>query len=173
MRAWKDVATIVKPRNVKGRFVARCAADFPFMLREGDCVALVPPQTDLPRHVVVDFSQELSGSTYEVGFAEITDETQAHALSGCHCLMRRDEIDDAVYAEEPATWLDWAVREENGERLGTVASLLDNPGQALLEVQRDDGAGFAYIPVVDAIVVDVDVENRVITVCLPNGLLDL
>ena len=173
MRTWKDVATLVKPRNLKGKFVARCAADFPFALEEGDVVAFVPPQTDLPRRGTVNYVHELGGSEYEVGFEEIVDEAGAHGLAGCHCLIERCEIDESLFAEEPATWQGWEVVSVDGEPVGAVAALIENPGQALLEVDRADGEGAVLVPVVDEIVVDVDVEGRRVTVNLPAGLLDL
>lgn len=173
MRTWKDVATLVKTRNLKGRFVARYAADFPFSLQEGVEVAFVPPQTDLPRRGVVTFSHEVDDSTFEVEFDTVQDEHDAHGLVGCHCLIRRDEIDESLYEDEPATWEGWEVVDEDGAFIGFVKDVADNPGQALLEVERPDGVGTAYIPVVDEIIIGVDVPGSVITVCLPKGLLDL
>lgn len=142
------------------------------MLEEGDIVALVPPQTDLPRRVTVNFTRELGSDSYEVGFDEITDEAAAHGLAGCHCLIRRSDIDDALYAEEPAMWTGWCVVEGGGEPIGEVSAVVENPGQALLEVARPD-AKPAYIPLVDDFIVNVDVDARTIIVDLPSGLLDL
>jgi ribosomal 30S subunit maturation factor RimM len=53
-----------------------------------------------------------------------------------------------------------------------VNDIIRNPGQALLEVSRLSGKP-AYIPAVDEIICAVDVEERSITVNLPDGLLDL
>ena len=172
MRTWKDVATLVKTKSLNGRFVARPAADFPFILEVGTEVAFVPPQTDLPRSGVVDFVRDIDGAAYEVGFDSVTDEVAAHGLAGCHCLIRRDEIDESAYEEEPATWVGWRVVLADGNAVGEVESLIENPGQALLEVRREDAAP-AYIPVVEEFILDVDVDVRTITVELPAGLLDL
>ena len=78
----------------------------------------------------------------------------------------------ALYEDGPATWVGWKVIEADGGLVGEVASLIENPGQALLEVNREN-ANTAYIPVVDEFICDVDVENREIVVDLPAGLLDL
>ena len=172
MRTWKDVATLTKTRSLNGRFVARPAADLPFALEVGTEVAFVPPQTDMPRRGVVDFARDIDGSVYEVGFDSVTDEACARALVGCHCLVRIEDIDVALYEDGPATWVGWKVIEADGGLVGEVASLIENPGQALLEVNREN-ANTAYIPVVDEFICDVDVENREIVVDLPAGLLDL
>lgn len=172
MRTWKDVATLVKPKRLDGRFVARCAADFPFMLEEGTHVALVPPRTDLPRSVTVNYAREIDDTSYELGFEEVIDETQAHGLVGCHCLIERANIDESLYEHEPASWEGWTVVDGEGNAIGTVHDVMHNPGQSLLEVNRLENKP-AYIPVVDEIIRAVDVEERTITVSLPDGLLDL
>ena len=172
MRTWKNVATLVKTKNLNGRFVARPAADFPFMLEEGCEVAFVPPQTDLPRRGRVTYVRDLDGKSYEVGFDSVGDESAAYGLVGCRCLVRRDDIDDGVYEDEPAAWVGWRVAEFGGDLVGEVSSLVENPGQALLEVRRPDDA-MAYIPVVDEFIRDGDVDTGVILVDLPAGLLDL
>ena len=172
MRTWKNVATLVKTKNLNGRFVARPAADFPFILEEGCEVAFVPPQTDLPRRGRVNFARDVDGTSYEVGFDTVGDESTAYGLIGCRCLVRCDDIDDAVFEDEPAAWVGWRVVEADGNLVGEVASLLENPGQSLLEVRRGDGS-LSYIPVVDEFIRDVDVDERLVVVDLPAGLLDL
>ena len=172
MRTWRNVATLVKTKNLNGRFVARPAAGLPFIPEIGCEVAFVPPRTDLPRRGRVDFVRDIDGSAYEVGFDTVVDDAAAHGLVGSCCLVRRDEIDDALFEEEPAAWVGWRVVELDGNPVGEVASLVENPGQALLEVTRGDG-GLSYIPVVDEFIRDVDLEGRVVTVDLPSGLLDL
>ena len=172
MRTWKDVAKLTKTKSLNGRFVVRPAADLPFVLEIGTEVALVPPQTDMPRRGVVDFVRDIDGSVYEVGFDSVTEEACARALVGCHCLVKVKDIDETMYEDEPATWVGWKVVGADGGFIGEVASLIENPGQALLEVSRiDDNA--AYIPVVDEFICDVDVANKEIVVDLPRGLLDL
>ena len=172
MRTWKNVATLVKTRSLNGRFVARPAADFPFIPELGCEVAFVPPQTDLPRRGKVDYVRDIDGAAYEVGFDTVTDETAARGLLGCRCLVRRADIDEAVYVEKPATWVGWRVFLQGGDLVGEVEALVENPGQALLEVRREGGA-LAYIPVVEEFICEVDVDGCVIVVDLPSGLLDL
>jgi 16S rRNA processing protein RimM len=142
------------------------------MLEEGASVALVPPRTDLPRHVTVNYVREIDESSYELGFDEVVDEAQAHGLVGCHCLIERASIDESLYENEPASWDGWTVVDGEGNVIGAVNDVIRNPGQALLEVNRLSGKP-VYIPAVDEIICAVDVEERSITVNLPDGLLDL
>lgn len=173
MRTWKDVATLVKPKNLNGRFVARPAAGLPFVLREGMHVAFVPPQTDLPREGRVDYARERGDGSYEVGFDTVGDESVAHALAGTHCLVRRSDLEGLQAADSPASWNGWQVVRADGSPIGSVAGFIDNPGQALIEVDRGEGLPAALIPVVDEFVTDVDEEQRVICVDVPEGLITI
>ena len=173
MRTWKDVATLVKRKNLNGRFVARPAAGLPFVLEEGQEVALVPPQTDLPRSAVVELVRDLGDGSFEVQFDSITDEATASGLVGCHCLVRRSDVQGKLSCAPEASWEGWRVVDESGGLIGEVHGLLDNPGQSLLEVGRGEGLPMAYIPVVDAFICDVREDVRTITVTLPEGLLTL
>ena len=50
---------------------------------------------------------------------------------------------------------------------------MDNPVQSLLEVSVPGKDDPVLVPVVDEIVLDVDVDAQTVHVALPNGLLDL
>ena len=172
MRDWMDVAVLTKARNAKGRLVVRSTAGLPFLLEEGVEVAFVPPQTDLPRRAAVREVRSVDGASYEVLF-EGVDVDSARGLVGCHCLMRRSDIDESLFGEKPDFWHGWQVLDEKAGPLGSVAGVVDNPAQSLLEVERSDGAGMLLVPVVDEIVRDVDIEARTVHVAVPDGLLDL
>ena len=63
--------------------------------------------------------------------------------------------------------------DEGGERvLGPVVDVIDNEFQDILKVRTSGGAE-VMIPAVDPIVVEIDEEERTITVDLPEGLLEL
>ena len=173
MRAWKDVATLVKTKNLKGRFVVRPAANLPFLLEEGMRVAFVPPQTDVPREAVVDFVAEQGDGAFEVGFDAIGDKVCASKLVGCHCLVKRSELAWDELEGAPETWAGWVVVDEGGLLVGEVNEFVDKPGQALLSVERADGNGEVYLPVADELILSVDAGERRIVMEIPVGLLDL
>lgn len=172
MRDWMDVAVLAKTRNLKGRLVVQSAAGLPFLLREGVEVAFVPPQTDMPRSSTVTYVGMVDGHCAEMEFEGVDGEA-AQGLVGCHCLMRRSDIDESLFEDEPTMWENWQVFDQEGGLLGEVASIAENPGQALLEITRADGRGELLVPVVDEFICDVDVDAQAIYVALPDGLLDL
>ena len=172
MHDWLDVAVLTKCKNKDGRFAVRCAAGLPFMLVEGDEVALVPPRTDLPRRVEVADARELGNGKFEVRFVDV-DGDVARGLEGMHCLLRRDQIADELYEEPSAVWGGWRVIDEREGKIGEVSGFVDNPVQSLLEVSVPGKDDPVLVPVVDEIVLDVDVDAQTVHVALPNGLLDL
>lgn len=60
---------------------------------------------------------------------------------------------------------------EDGE-LGKITDVIQNSAQDLYEVKPEEGKKI-YIPVVKEFVTEVDMENRIVKVTLPEGLLDL
>jgi 16S rRNA processing protein RimM len=57
-----------------------------------------------------------------------------------------------------------------GNRIGIIDEVIDGPAQDLLRVVTDSGTGF--IPLVDAIVKNIDVVAKQVVVDPPPGLLD-
>jgi len=172
MRTWIDVAVLAKARNSKGRFVVHATAGLPFLLEPGDEVALVPPQLDIPRNVVVGEVRSIDDAQAELTFEGVDAPDVVRQMVGMHCLIRRDLVDESVFSEAPGTWDGWRVIDDVDGFIGEVSDVVENPAQTLLEVTRPNG-GAVLVPVVDAIVHDVDVEKQEIYVELPNGLLEL
>lgn len=172
MRDWMDVAILAKTRNLKGRLVVQNTAGLSFLLQEGITVAFVPPKTDLPRMATVAYARVMDEFSAEVEFEGVDGDT-AYGLVGCHCLIRRSDIEESAFEDEPALWEDWQVFDDEAGFLGEVSGIVENPGQALLEVSRADGRGDLLVPVVDEIVRGVDARSRAVHVVLPHGLLEL
>ncbi len=171
MRTWIDVAILAKSRNLDGRFVANSAAGLPFILVEGDEVALVPPKLDVPRRVHVASVHPIDDFRAEIRFEEVMTPDVSQELVGMHCLIRRADIDDELFEDATALWEGWTVVDRKEGPIGTVVGIIDNAAQSLIEVSR--GESTVLIPAVDEIVSHVDAETKRIHVDAPNGLLDL
>lgn len=150
----------------------RSTAGLPFLLEEGDEVAFVPPQTDAPRQATVLDVRLLDDDSADVAFEGVESLDLAQRLTGCHCLIRRDLVDESVFRESPGTWEGWAVVDDDLGEVGFVAGVVDKPLQPLLELQRPDGS-IALVPAVDEIIYDVDVSQSLVRTRLPQGILDL
>ena len=171
MRTWVDVATLVKTKNLDGRFVVKSTAGLPFLLEEGVQVSFVPPQLDAPRSAVVASVRDFDEHTAEVVFEGVDGEA-AGLLVGSHCLVERANIDDVVFVTSPGAWEGWTVVDAVVGEIGPVLGIVERPGQDLLEIGRQE-APSVLVPLVDELVLGIDVHSKTIRVELPKGLLDL
>ena len=92
-------------------------------------------------------------------------------MVGMHCLIKRDLIDIDELLHAPALWEGWPIIDDSLGQIGVLETIVENPGQTLLEVRGPDKS--FLIPYVDEIVHTVDFENQSIFVALPKGLLEL
>ncbi len=60
---------------------------------------------------------------------------------------------------------------ENGEKLGTLTDVFNTGANDIYEVKTTDGKRI-YLPVIDGVIGDVDLDNKTIEVTIPDGLLD-
>ena len=173
MRAWKYVADLAAPRHLQGGLVAHAAPGLPFLLEEGMEVAFVPPQHDAVRRGRVTSVREDSYGGFAVTFDTVADVRQAGRLAGLRVLARREDLpDEASWAAQDGL-VGWQVRDVSAGLVGTVAEVLESPGQLLLSVERPGGGRAVLVPLVDAFVVGLDEEAARIDMALPDGLLEL
>ena len=107
-----------------------------------------------------------------VSFREITDRTEAERWRDRYFLVPSTELpppeDDEVYVHELR---DMHVVLTSGEAVGTVTEVYELPQGLTLDVRREGGST-VMLPYNDRFVTAVDREERVITVDLPEGMLD-
>ena len=173
MSAWVDVAVLTGTKTLDGRLVVRNAPGLPFLLSEGLTVHFVPPVTDVPRNGIIEEIQEGAGGDYIVRFNTVKDKTAAGKLLGCHVLMSREDLDAIQAALADQSFIGYDVVDEEMGLLGTVEALEQMPAQFLLSVKpADDGPSF-YIPFVEEFILEVNADDKVISVDIPVGLLEL
>lgn len=173
MRAWVNVAVLARTYNLEGGFVARPAANLPFLLEEGMAVAFVPPQIDAPRQAVVSSVVSRGDGTATVFFDTVKDGTTAARLVGCSCLVRRDEVADALpLAAKAHPWIGWGMVDAQQGVVGTVVDIQEAPAQSRLVVE-DSAGRTVLVPLVEEFIDCEDEGNQRLLVSLPAGLLDL
>jgi len=106
-------------------------------------------------------------------FEEIADRTLAERYKGRRLTVAREELvelGEGEYFLHDLYGLD--VRDEDDDRdLGRVATVHETAGRPLLVVEGEDGQ--AMVPMVREFVRDVDLEEGVIRIRPPAGLLEL
>jgi 16S rRNA processing protein RimM len=113
------------------------------------------------------------GARLLVRLAGVDDRETADALRGSLLVV---DSDDLPPIDEPDTYYDHQleglrVRTTTGRDVGVVAEVLHTAGGELLAVRRDSGE--VLVPFVSAIVMSVSLQDRLVEIDPPEGLLDL
>lgn len=163
------IAKITKSRGLRGELVADVLTDFPERFEETESVIAV-----LPNGETLDLELEKSWFQKDriiLKFKDFDTIEKAETLRDAEICIPESE---AVELEEDE-FFDWELQDctvetEDGEKIGTVKELLRTGGTEILVVQ---GATKDYlIPFAETICTEIDVENKLIKVDLPEGLLE-
>ncbi len=162
------VARVGKPHGLKGEVTVRVHTDAPKDRFAAGTVLRTDPDERGPLTVR---TARMHRGIWLLGFEGATDRDAAEALRGTKLLAApdTDDDDDAWYEEE---LVGLRVVTVDGREVGTVAGLQDRPAQDLLELSLPDGAT-AYVPLVEEIVPEIDLEAGRVVIDPPPGLLEL
>lgn len=105
--------------------------------------------------------------------AGIDNRDNAEAVRGKEIYITEDDLPELPKGQfYIRDLIGMTVVEDDGNVLGSVTDVIQNTAQDIFEVEREDGRK-VLIPKVDQFVLDIDGEERKITVKLIEGLLDL
>lgn len=114
-----------------------------------------------------------SSSTALVKFAGIRSQERARELTGCEVFFPRSMSRSAGEPLSSAETVGYRVADEpSGEVIGTVCAVDESTMNPLFELQRSDGT-MLLLPAAADLITRIDSEARVITMRLPDGILDL
>jgi 16S rRNA processing protein RimM len=163
------VARVVKPRGIRGEVAAALLTDFPERF-EGleELIALTPAGV---RRVLAVEESWLHGGRVIFKFEGYDTPEDARELIGYELTVPESE---AVELEE-GEFFDWQlegcrVETVAGEELGTVAAVHHYGASPLLAV--NSGGREHLIPFVESICVEIDVDQKLIRVDPPEGLIE-
>lgn len=163
------IAKLVKTRGLRGELVADVLTDFPQRFDNLERVFAVKPNGETSELEIEKFWFQKSRIIFKfAGFDSIeTSET----LRNCEISVAENEAVE-LEADE---FFDWqlegcAVETIEGAKLGAVKEILRTGGTEVLVVA---GEMKEYlIPFAEKICTEVDIENKLIKVDAPEGLLD-
>jgi 16S rRNA processing protein RimM len=165
------VARIVRTRGLRGEVVAELLTDFPE--RFDGLERLIAVRPDGTRESVELEEHWLQARHIVLKFAGFDSIEAARALVGSEMTVpeseRVDLSDDEYY--------DWELtncRVENiaGEYVGQVRTVMHTGATDILVVDGVNPAGEHLIPLADEICVEIDKDNKLIRVDVPDGLLE-
>ena len=165
------VARAVKTRGLRGEVVAELLTDFPERFEGLDNLIAVAPDGSRTRLALEE--HWFHGGRIVLKFAGYDSIEAASGLVG-----REFAVPEAERVElEEDEFYDWElagcrVETVSGEQLGTVREVMRTGGVEMLVVEREGGAGEYLIPMAEDICVAIDVENKLVRVDPPEGLLE-
>ena len=163
------VAKIVKSRGLRGETVAEILTDFPERFDGLENVIALLPNGNRRELKIEDF--RFQKNRVLLTFANIDSIEAAEDLRDAEiCVPENETV--ALEADEYFDWEleDCAVETGEGEKIGVVKELMRTGGTELLVVT---GAEKEFlIPFAESICTEVDVENKLIRIDAPEGLLE-
>lgn len=166
-----NVGKIVNTHGIKGELKIWPQTDFPDVrFRKGNQLLACPPESGEPIEVEIQSVREQSNLFYLKlkGFDNIND---VEKFKGWDLKVSGE---DRVPLEEGEYYVrdivGCSVVTEEGEELGKIADILSPGANDVWVVKRSKGKEL-LLPVIDEVVLDVDVAGKVVKVRLMEGLL--
>lgn len=173
------VGRVVKAHGIGGEVVVEVRTDDPAdRFAPGNTLRAKHSRRGWERDCLVEAVREHGGRLL-VRLAGVADRDAADALRGALFVV---DSDDLPPIDEPDTYYDHQleglrVRTVAGEQVGVVAEVLHTAAGELLAVRRDAGAAGqspeVLVPFVGAIVTRVSLDDGIVEIDPPEGLLDL
>ncbi|MCS6827408.1 MAG: ribosome maturation factor RimM [Caldilinea sp.] len=163
------VGHIVGVHGLRGEVKLESYTDFPERFAPGERLRLGDDLVEVEIASVRPHKKFLL-----IRFEGVVDRTAAEQLRGLWLFVAEEE---AAELEEGAYWIHdligLEVREESGERLGELVDVLVTGANDVYVVHGEQGAAREILlPAIPEVVLNVDLAAGVMTVRLPEGLLD-
>ena len=163
------IAKLLKPRGLRGEIVAEILTDFPERFENAQTVAAFGEKGEKRELKIEEFFFQKGRVVLKFeGFDSIEEAETLRNFEVCIPESEAVELEDDEF-------FDWQLQEcqvatIGGEQLGQVSEVMRTGGNENLVVK---GAKKEYlIPFVKAICTKVDLENKLILVDAPDGLLE-
>ena len=163
------IARLSKPRGLRGEMVADILTNFPERFENLKTVLLVRPDGETAEIEIEKFWFQKKRVVLK--FVNFDSIEAAETLRNCEiCVAETEAVE--LEADE---FFDWelegcAVETIAGEKIGTVKELMRTGGTEILVVAGE--AKEYLIPFAETICTSVDIENKLIKIDAPEGLLD-
>ena len=168
-RDWLVVGRAGKPHGVHGDLLVEIITDFPERLTDGMTFGVGDDSAPTEFHEV--FKIRFHKRRWLLSVCGLRDRDGAETWRGRYLYLPEralDELPEGFYYEHHLVGL--ACRSPRGDELGEVTGVDQGPGQRRLIVRR--GRREFMVPYVPEIVVDVDLDQGIVTIDAPPGLLD-
>lgn len=163
------IAKLAKPRGLRGEIVGDVLTDFPERFDNLKSVSIVHPNGEIVAGEIEKFWFQKGRIVLK--FVGLDTIEAAETLRNCEICVSETEAVEL----ETDEYFDWelencTVESIEGTRIGTVKEVMRTGGTEILVIIGETKE--YLIPFAETICVEVDVENKLIKVDAPEGLLD-
>ena len=165
-----EVGKIVNTHGLRGEVKVVPSTDYPEVFEDIDFV-YVKKKSEYERLDVKGIKYQKNNLI--VRFSQITDINMAEKYKNQVIYAEREilgELPEGVYYIADLIGLD--IVTEDGEKIGTVSDVFNTGSNDIYEVKRE-GKKNLLLPVIDDVVLNIDVDGGKITVRMMDGLEDL
>ncbi|MGW1894966.1 ribosome maturation factor RimM [Streptomyces sp. NPDC002004] len=164
------VARIGRAHGIKGEVTVEVRTDEPELRLAPGAVLATDPASRGP--LTIETGRVHSGRLL-LRFEGVRDRTAAEALRNTLLIA---EVDPKERPEEPDEYYDHQLMDldvvtEDGIEVGRITEISHLPSQDLFVVERPDGSE-VFIPFVEEIVTEIDLEEQRAVIVPPPGLID-
>ncbi|MEU9469876.1 ribosome maturation factor RimM [Streptomyces avermitilis] len=164
------VARIGRAHGIKGEVTVEVRTDEPELRLGPGAVLATDPASVGP--LTIEAGRVHSGRLL-LRFEGVRDRNGAEALRNTLLIA---EVDPDEVPEDPDEYYDHQLMDldvvtKDGEEVGRITEISHLPSQDLFVVERSDGSE-VYIPFVEEIVVEIDLEEQRAVIDPPPGLID-
>ncbi len=165
-----EVGKIVNTHGLRGEVKVVPWTDYPEVFEDIESV-YIKKKSEYER-------LDIAGIKYQknnliIRFAQLKDINEAEKYKNKVLYAEREalgELPEGVYYIADLIGLD--VVKEDGEKVGVIADVFNTGSNDIYEVKRE-GQKNLLLPVIDDVVLNVDIENKRVTVRMMEGLEDL
>lgn len=171
----RPVGKFMKPHGVNGEIAVLRDSD---ILDFNHCSCVIVDVDGIFVPFFLNSIRSKGVATDLVGIDGITDERHAAALTNKTVYVLAHEIpgnednedeEDGFYADD---FIGYKVHLEDGRTLGEITRIEDSTANYLFVVETTSG-GNLLIPVADEFITGIDTGLKVLTMSLPQGLIDI
>ena len=165
-----EVGKIVNTHGLRGEVKVVPWTDYPEVFEDIETV-YIKKKSDFER-------LDIAGIKYQknnliIRFAQLKDINEAEKYKNRVLYAERaslGELPEGVYYIADLIGLD--VVKEDGEKVGIISDVFNTGSNDIYEVKRE-GQKNLLLPVIDDVVLNIDIENKKVTVRMMEGLEDL
>jgi len=165
-----EIGRLLKPHGVKGEITIELTADVD--LDSLKCVVLPVDGIYVP--FFIDSSRPKSTGTYLVKISGLDSDADVAVYSQSPLFaLKRDvtemQSEDGLYASD---LIGCQAIKPDGELIGKIADVNDDTANTLFIIETPSGSPL-LVPVAQEFITDINIEDKFVTMDLPEGLIDL